>query len=95
MKTLVKRLPVFAFVLAAFAAFAFNTPDITNPNPPVKLWTPDSSAPHNYREITGEEEGTHFLCDEAGPECSVMFQNDDPASGIKTNVVTGTYLAIP
>ncbi|PZX49961.1 hypothetical protein LV84_04151 [Algoriphagus ratkowskyi] len=31
MNTLIKRLPLFAFVLAAFAAFAFSSPDLEEP----------------------------------------------------------------
>ncbi|RAI93834.1 DUF6520 family protein [Algoriphagus yeomjeoni] len=95
MKNLVKRLPLFAFVLAAFAAFAFNAPAISMEKPTSKVWTPDSNAPNGYREITGEIEETNYLCDEGGLECAVTFLNDDPSTGVKIEVEPGTYMAIP
>ncbi|RAI85607.1 hypothetical protein [Algoriphagus yeomjeoni] len=54
MNTLVKRLPLFAFVLAAFAAFAFTGP--SDPDPEFGL---DGST---WRNVSGLTPGVDYNC---------------------------------
>ena len=55
MNILIKRLPLFAFVLAAFAAFAFSGPKDLQPE-----YGLDGST---WRNVTGLTPGVHYDCD--------------------------------
>ena len=91
MNNLIKRLPAFAFALAAITALSLNVPVIGGEKTATKVWTPDSSQPNGYRDITGEAVGTHYRCNGDDQECRVEFSNDDPMSGVKNVLDEGIY----
>lgn len=94
MNNLIKRLPAFAFALAAIIALSVNAPVIGGEKTATKVWTPDSSQANGYRDITGESAGTHFICDGDDEECRVEFSNDDPMTGVKNVLTEGIYTAL-
>lgn len=91
MNTLIKRLPLFAFVLAAGLAFGFNAPEILVKKTATKIWTPGGPLPHGYREVTAVVNAGDYDCDSQSQECIVEFSNDDPATGIKNVLDTGVF----
>ncbi len=75
MEAITKRLPVLAFVLAAFAAFAFNMPT----HNATMYWTPDPLSPNGYRDVTEQYLDGQTDCDSDDEAiCIVQFPDDDP-----------------
>ena len=67
MNTLIKRLPLFAFVLAAFAAFAFTSPQ-------TEEWGQIDE--ENFINVTGLTPGpTTYECDDEPDVCTRTAPN--------------------
>lgn len=94
MKTLIKRLPLFAFVLAAFAAFAFNAP-AEKPENSAIIWSEDPANPGTYLDVTEAVAEERYNCNSASLECRVSFTNDDPINGTKTVHQMGRFVELP
>lgn len=94
MNTLIKRLPLFAFVLVAFSALAFNGP-IVQPESATTIWAPDPLNPGQYIDVTEEVDEDRYRCDEASMECTVTFSGNDPINGTKTVLEEGQFVALP
>lgn len=70
MNTLIKRLPAFAFVLAAFAAFAFSSPAAPE-------YAQDSSDPEIWYDLTNvTPSSTTYECDDVVDICTRALPND-------------------
>ncbi|TXE03067.1 DUF6520 family protein [Algoriphagus aquimarinus] len=95
MNKIKKMLPALAMVLGATFAMAMNAPAILDSNPPEEVFTPDSSEPSNYRNVTEEYNNLSYNCDNQEMECLVQFSNDDPATGIKSILDEGQFTVIP
>lgn len=93
MNKLINKLPILAFVLAATFAFGAQLPSLVSSYVPTKVWTPDGSQPDGYRDITNLQP-QQYNCVEGSPECRVEFDNDDPATGMKNVLSTGTLVII-
>ena len=91
MNKLGKLLPALAMLLAATFAFGMNAPQILKTSTATKVWTPDASQPDGYRDIT-HLQPNQYNCIGSASECRVEFDNDDPASGMKNVLSTGTLV---
>ncbi len=89
MEKFMKKLPVLAFVLAAFAAFAFNVPAEDAQN------TKEALDPHTqmWVDITGQELGTDYNCDEQ-VETDCTLERDQFGAEIPGSRVEGEYQPI-
>ncbi|WBL43025.1 DUF6520 family protein [Algoriphagus halophytocola] len=79
MNTLIKRLPVFAFVLAVFAAFAFAPKESAT-----EQWGQDGGVWYNVTNMTPDvdyvcdnEIESHCLYDSSGPERNPITPGED------------------
>ncbi|MCE7053679.1 MULTISPECIES: hypothetical protein [unclassified Algoriphagus] len=94
MNTLIKRLPAFAFVIAAFAAFAFNAPVIGGEPTATKIWTPDATQSNGYRDVTILVQSEDYECNASEMYCLVEFHNDNPATGILNVLSEGEFVEL-
>lgn len=69
MKFIKNSLAIFAFVIAGFAAFAFNSPQEESENIKRAL-NPDTQ---QWVDISGQEEGSDYLCLTAETICTAEF----------------------
>ena len=96
MKSIKTLLPALGLVLGATLAMAMNVPTIVAEKTATKVWTPDPDPEYEetnfYREITGELQGTDYLCNGASQECRVEFDNDNPMTGQKSILSPGVYV---
>ncbi|MEB2782675.1 hypothetical protein U3A58_19965 [Algoriphagus sp. C2-6-M1] len=73
MNTLIKRLPIMAFVLAAFAAFAFSSPSAPQ-------YAQDSSDPGIWYDLTNvTPSSTTYECDDVEDICTRVLPNSSAA----------------
>ncbi|MCH7411857.1 DUF6520 family protein [Belliella sp. R4-6] len=86
MNNLVKRLPLFAFIVAAVFAFAFTQPTLESQN---SKWAndPNELEPVN---ITGLQLGTHYLCDEE-PEVVCTYEEFPNGMRVPDSEIEGIY----
>ncbi|MDG1277543.1 MAG: hypothetical protein P8O16_09705 [Algoriphagus sp.] len=94
MNNLRKLLPALALVLGAFAAMAMNLPNFEAERSATKIWTPDSSHPDGYREVTAIVQGNDYQCNQSSMDCLVEFSNDDPATGIPNILSQGVFVEL-
>lgn len=94
MNILIKRLPLFAFVLAAFSSLAFAGPTI-QPESATNYWTPDPLNPGQYINVTVEVDEERYQCNAASMECTVTFSGNDPINGTKTVLEEGQFVELP
>ncbi|WP_425639450.1 hypothetical protein ACPUEN_07370 [Algoriphagus yeomjeoni] len=94
MNTLVKRLPLFAFVLAAFAAVAFTEPTVM-PDESVVIFAEDPLNPGQYIDVTVPVSEERYNCEDSSLECQVTFTNNDPINGTKTVLQMGEFEELP
>lgn len=83
MKTLIKRLPVFAFILAAFAAFAFTSPqEEVN----TERWAIINGV---FVDVTAEVMEGDYRCDATTQTIHCLYdgENGNPVSDPKTKYV--------
>jgi hypothetical protein len=90
MEAITKRLPLLAFVLAAFAAVAFTSADGL-PGNSTMIWAEDPANPGHYINVTEPVTENRFSCEDSDLECRVVFTNDDPINGVKTVLQTGEF----
>ena len=81
MKNLKVKLSAIALVLGLGTAFA----TVQHHDPSDRKWTKDPSS-GLYSEITGQEEGTNYDCNESTARCSETYPeavnpNTNPATG--------------
>ncbi|MFC0264798.1 DUF6520 family protein [Fontibacter flavus] len=90
MNTLIKRLPLLAFVLAAVFAFAFTKPTLENQNPKFTLINGE------WEMVTGQV-GVNYRCGE-NPNviCTAELVDNDPILGevIEGSEVFGAYIPL-
>jgi len=87
-------LPALGLVFGATLAMAMNVPSIITEKTATEVWTPDSTEPNSYRNVTEEYNNLGYNCDSQEMECLVQFSNDDPASGIKSVLDEGQFSLI-
>jgi hypothetical protein len=90
MNKFLNKLPLLAFVLAAFAAVAF-TGSKDLPGNSTMIWAEDPSNPGHYINVTTAVSENRFSCEQSQLECRVVFSNDDPINGVKTVLQTGEF----
>lgn len=93
MNKLSKLLPALALVLGATLAMAMNFPDLGEISP-TKIWTPDSSQPNGYRDVTSIVHAEDYQCNQSSMECLVEFSNDDPATGTPNILSQGVFVEL-
>lgn len=93
MKKLEGKLPLIAFVVAAFAAVAFTSPNEL-PGNSTLVWTPDPQNPGEYIDITAISNQNQYRCEDSSLECRVAFTDDDPENGEKTVLQFGDFIAL-
>lgn len=93
MNKLMSKLPLLAFVLAAFAAVAFTgAKDL--PGNSTMIWAEDPANPGHYINVTEPVSQNRFDCNESELECRVVFTNDDPINGVKTVLQPGEFVEL-
>lgn len=94
MDNLIKKLPILAFVLAGFAAFAF-TPATSSVDSATQVWAEDPDNPETYINVTEAVTEERYQCNSSSLECRVTFTDDDPINGTKTVHQMGEFVELP
>jgi len=94
MKPFMKMLPALGLVFGATLAMAMNVPTLVTEKTATKVWTPDSSQPNNYRDVTAIVESGNYECDQSQMDCLVEFSNDNPATGTPNILSEGEFIQL-
>ncbi|AFL83609.1 hypothetical protein Belba_0966 [Belliella baltica DSM 15883] len=91
METLLKKVPLLAFMVAAVFAFAFTQPN----HAPIFAFNPMTQQWDNLTELEFEL-GTDYICNESSNVCTASYTNDDPENEnpIPATVVDGDYIRL-
>lgn len=93
MKKLEGKLPLLAFVVAAFAAVAFTSPNEL-PGNSTMVWAEDPLNPETYIDVTEIVDQNKYKCEASSLECRVAFTDDDPINGEKTVIQSGEFVEL-
>lgn len=94
MKSLKTMLPALGLVFGATLAMAMNVPSIVAEKTATKIWTPDASAPNEYRDVTLIVQDQEYDCNESTRDCLVEFPTDDPADGNPIVLMEGDFVEL-